>query len=201
MTTLFDVSGIRARIFTLPNRPPFMISADLAEVYDTSVKALNQAVSRNPERFPEDFCFFLEAEKIDPRWSQSVTTSGFRSDLKYPAFTHAGALMLSAVLRTETAAQVSVIVHRAFAAMEQAALVEVQHRLARLQSEARGRRPIRSRIVDAAREGWTFDQLWKDGNWSRAKLAEAVADCVALGLIDRPLPGGPARQADLFSNG
>lgn len=201
MTTLFDIAGIRARIFALPNRPPFMIAADLAEVYGTTVKALNQAVSRNPERFPEDFRFFLEVEEIDPRWSQSVTTSGFRSDLKYPAFTHAGAYALSAVLKTETAAQVSVIVHRAFAAMEQAALAEVQHRLARLQSEARGRRPIRSRIVDAAREGWSFDQLWRDGNWSRTKLAEAVQDCMALGLIDAPLPNGPQTQPDLFGHG
>lgn len=200
MTTLFDVSGIRARIFTLPNRPPFMIAPDLAEVYGTETKRINEAVSRNPDRFPGDFMFTLLDVETQALRSQNATATAISTMVRYApiAFTHAGAYALSAVLKTETAAQVSVIVHRAFAAMEQAAVAEVQHRLARLQSEARGRRPIRSRIVDAAREGWTFDQLWQDGNWSRAKLAVAVADCVALGLIDRPLPGGPLRQGDLF---
>jgi hypothetical protein len=104
-------------------------------------------------------------------------------------------LALSGVLKTERAAQVSVIVHRAFAAMEQQAFAAVKHRLDRLASEARGRRPIRSRIVDAAREGWTFEQLWADTRHSKKQLARHMADCMALGLIDVPLPGAPMQAA------
>lgn len=187
MTTLFDVSGISARIFTLPNRPPFMLAADLAEVYGTSVKALNQAVSRNPERFPEDFMFSLTDAETEALRSQNVTANTISTKVRYEpkVFTHAGAYALSAVLKTPTAAAVSVLVHRAFAAMEQRTLLELRHLLARVQSDARGRRPIRSRIVDAVREGWTFEQLWRDGNLSRVKLTAAIRDCLMLGLIER----------------
>jgi hypothetical protein len=40
-----------------------MIDADLAEVYGVPTRALNQAIKRNAERFPEDFAFRLTAEE------------------------------------------------------------------------------------------------------------------------------------------
>lgn len=198
MTTLFDIAGVQARIFHLPNRPPFMIAADLAEVYGTSVKALNQAVSRNPERFPEDFRFFLEADEIDPRWSQSVTTSGFRSDLKYPAFSHAGAYALSAVLKTETAAQVSVIVHRAFAAMEEQALADAQAMILKLRTEEARRKPLRVQVINGVNAGYSLNQIWRMGTASKPRLAQAIHECLALGLIDRLPDGMPFEQMALF---
>ena len=51
-----------------------MIDADLAEVYDVATRALNQAIKRNAERFPEDFAFHLTAEEKG-NWSQTVTGS------------------------------------------------------------------------------------------------------------------------------
>jgi ORF6N domain len=85
MNTLFDIAGVRARIFHLPNRPAFMIGNDLAEVYGSSPKRINEAVSRNPDRFPEDFAFELtEAEmqvlvtqnaaSKSSNWSQFATS-------------------------------------------------------------------------------------------------------------------------------
>ena len=44
---------------TLPGRPLFMLDRDVAEIYETETKFINQAVKRNPDRFPEDFCFEL----------------------------------------------------------------------------------------------------------------------------------------------
>jgi hypothetical protein len=45
-----------------------MIDRDLARLYEVETKVLNQAVKRNIERFPEQFCFQLsEAEAAD--WS------------------------------------------------------------------------------------------------------------------------------------
>lgn len=199
MTTLFDVSGIRARIFTLPNRPPFMIAADLAEVYGTTVKALNQAVSRNLERFPEDFSFLLTEAEEQGMWSQIVTTSARkRDDIRLRAYTHAGALMLSAVLSTTTAAQVSVIVHRAFAAMEAAALDEAKFLLVKLRTEETRRRPIRMQVVAGNMANMSFDRMWKMGTASRPKLAMACLECLALGLIDRLPDGTPQMMPDLF---
>ena len=47
--------------------------ADLAMLYKVEVKALNQAVKRNIERFPKDFMFRLSAEEGTRLRSQSVT--------------------------------------------------------------------------------------------------------------------------------
>lgn len=202
MTTLFDVSGIQARIFTLPNRAPFLISPDLAEVYGTSVKALNQAVSRNPERFPEDFMFTLTEAETEALRSQNVTANTVSTKVRYApvVFTHAGALMLSAVLKTPTAALVSVIVHRAFAAIEQATLSEVRYLLVKLRHEETSRKRIRQQVVAGMTAGHSFDGIKRMGNYSGPQLAMAIRECLALGLIDRLPKGMPAMQPDLFGD-
>lgn len=200
MTTLETVSGIRTRIFTLPNRPPFMLAADLADVYGTEPKYLTRAVRRNPERFPEDFMFSLtEAETLDLRF-QNGTAKTISTKVRFDplAFTHAGAYALSAVLKTPIAAEVSVIVHRAFAAMERQALADAERMLAKLQGEITAKKPIRFWVQHAAAQGWTFAQIWRQTNYSRPKLAEAVRESVALGLIAEELPGTPAQQPGLF---
>lgn len=199
MTTLFDVSGIQARIFTLPNRPPFLIAADLAEVYGTTVSRINEAVSRNPERFPEDFRFtFTEAEMENLKSQNAISTKANRA---LPVgFTHAGAYALSAVLKTPTAAQVSVIVHRAFAAIEQATLSEVRYLLVKLRTEEITRRRIRMQVVAGMTAGHSFDGIKRMGNYSGPQLAMAIRECLALGLIDRLPKGMPAMQPDLFGD-
>lgn len=202
MTTLFDIAGIRARIFTLPKRPPFMIAADLAEVYGTSVKRLGEQVKRNPERFPDDFCFYLTEAEEEQMWSHFATTSRKkRDDLRPLVFTHAGALMLSAVLKTETAAQVSVIVHRAFAAMEKAAMDETRFMLTKLRTEAMRGRGLRVQVIEGCRAGYSFDRIWRMGRASRPRIEQALRESRALGLIETLPDGMPAEaQRNLFAD-
>jgi hypothetical protein len=53
-----------------------LMDSDLAEIYGVPTKVFNQAVKRNAERFPEDFCFRLtldEAEAVLRSRSQFVT--------------------------------------------------------------------------------------------------------------------------------
>ena len=91
-----------------------MLDQDLAGLYGVETKVLNQAVSRNRERFPEDFMFRLTREEFENLKSQIVTSSwGGR---RYPpyAFTEHGILMLSGVLRSEQAVQVNIAIMRAF---------------------------------------------------------------------------------------
>jgi phage regulator Rha-like protein len=91
-----------------------MLDSDLAELYGVATKVLNQAVSRNKERFPEDFMFRLSDEEFQILKSQSVTSSwGGR---RYPphAFTEQGVAMLSSVLRSARAVQVNIAIVRAF---------------------------------------------------------------------------------------
>ena len=80
-----------------------MLDRDLAELYGVETKVLNQAVKRDIERFPDEFCFQLNMEEAEScSKSQIVTSSwGGRRKPSY-AFTEQGVAMLSAVLRSET---------------------------------------------------------------------------------------------------
>ena len=193
MTTLATVSGIQARIFNLPNRPPLMIAADLAEIYGTTVRRIGEAVKRNPNRFPEDFMFRLSEVETEHLRSQNATAKTVSTKVRFEplVFTHAGAYALSAVLKTPVAADISVIIHRAFAAMEAQALADVTHMLQKMQMELRYSRSTRGKIVDAGRNGWTFDQLKATVSYSRVKLTTMVKECVTLGLLAAPLADTP----------
>jgi hypothetical protein len=114
------VQEIQSRIIHLPNRPPFMLDKDLAEIYETETKRVNEAVRRNPKRFPSDFCFQLTEKEADILRSQIATSSlnhGGRRYLPY-CFSREGANMLSTVLHTDVAIDRSIQIMRAFSAME-----------------------------------------------------------------------------------
>ena len=95
-----------------------MLDSDLAELYDVPVKALNQAVKRNQERFPEDFMFQLsaaEVEHLTHSRSQTVTLKrGMNVKYRPYAFTEQGVAMLSSVLRSERAVEVNIAIMRTF---------------------------------------------------------------------------------------
>jgi ORF6N domain len=93
-----------------------MLDSDLAELYQVLTKNLNLAVRRNPDRFPEDFMFQLTKEEFKNLRLQSATSGsayGGRRYLPY-AFTEHGVAMLSAVLNSDRAVQMSIRIVRAF---------------------------------------------------------------------------------------
>ena len=93
-----------------------MLDDDLATLYGVSVKALNQAVKRNRERFPGDFMFRLTAAETKSLRSQIVTAKigrGGRRNTPY-AFTEQGVAMLSSVLRSALAIRINIEIMRAF---------------------------------------------------------------------------------------
>jgi hypothetical protein len=100
-----------------------MLDTDLAALYGVEVKALNQAVKRNADRFPADFMFQLTREEAAALRSQIVTLVSSSGQSKgrgrYPkylphAFTEQGIAMLSSVLKSRAAAQANVEIMRAF---------------------------------------------------------------------------------------
>ena len=104
-----------------------LLDRDLAEIYGVEIKALNQAVKRNPERFPDQFMFQLSSDEYQNvkkfLWSQLVTIENVGDQrgrhtkyLPY-AFTEQGVAMLSAVLRSERAIKVSIEIMNAFVQM------------------------------------------------------------------------------------
>lgn len=94
-----------------------MIDRDIAELYGVETKVLNQAVKRNITRFPDEFMFQLTRDEIENLKSQFVTSSwGGTRKLPY-AFTEQGCAMISAILKSETAVQVSIQIMKAFVSM------------------------------------------------------------------------------------
>jgi hypothetical protein len=93
-----------------------MLAADLADLYLVPTKVLNQAVRRNPDRFPPDFMFQLSREEASVLRSQTVTLEKGRG--RYPkyapfAFTEHGVAMLSSVLNSDRAVQMKILIIRA----------------------------------------------------------------------------------------
>lgn len=93
-----------------------MLDEDLAELYGVLTKRLNEQVQRNLRRFPPDFMFRLTAGENDNLKSQNATSRpGWGGRRKWPrAFTQEGVAMLSSVLNSPTAIDVSVAIMRAF---------------------------------------------------------------------------------------
>jgi len=92
-----------------------ILDSDLARIYGVAIKALNQAVKRNAERFPEDFAFRLTQDEFSSLRSQIVTLKRGQHRKYLPrAFTEHGAIMAANVLNSKQAVKMSVFVVRAF---------------------------------------------------------------------------------------
>ena len=108
---------IETRIVTLRGLK-VILDLDLAEIYGVSTKALNQAVKRNADKFPNDFMFQLTPQEK----AEVVTNCDHLLRLKFSpvrpyAFTEHGAIMAANVLNSPAAVRMSVYVVRAFVQM------------------------------------------------------------------------------------
>jgi hypothetical protein len=115
---IINENNIKDKIHTIRNLQ-IMLDRDLAELYGVETKHINQAVKRNEARFPNDFMFQLSKEEFENWRSQIVTSNSDKMGLRRPpyAFTEQGVSMLSAVLKSEIAIDISVKIIRAFVEM------------------------------------------------------------------------------------
>ena len=118
--TIVENREIQNMIYTFRGRQ-VMIDRDLAYLYNVETKVLNQAVKRNLNRFPEYFRFQLTEEEYENLRSQFVTSSednthGGRRYMPY-VFTEQGIAMLSAVLKSAVAVEVSIKIMNNFVEM------------------------------------------------------------------------------------
>jgi ORF6N domain len=129
---------IARRIYSIRGQR-VMIDADLADLYQVPTKALNQAVRRNLERFPEDFMFRLDKEELE-NWRSQIVTSNPAAimGLRRPpyAFTEHGVAMLSSALRSKRAVQMNILIVRAFVQIREllASNKELAERIERLEA-------------------------------------------------------------------
>ena len=97
-----------------------MLDSDLAKLYQckNGTKEINQAVKRNPMKFPSDFCFQLTKEEYLDLRSQFVTTKEKNMIRTLPyVFTEQGVSMLATILKTTIATEISIKIMRTFVAM------------------------------------------------------------------------------------
>ena len=95
-----------------------MLDSDLARIYETETKRINEAVYRNTEKFPERFSWILDDSDIEILRSQIATSSshgGRRYNIR--VFTEQGVAMLATVLKTKVATEVSIQIMDAFVTM------------------------------------------------------------------------------------
>jgi hypothetical protein len=126
-----------------------ILAPDLADVYGVETRALNQAVKRNAERFPEDFIFQLTAGEFSALKDAGAVSGDGRAALRSQivilesgrhakylpfAFTEHGAIMAAMVLNSPEAVAMSVFVVRAFMQMREqlAANAAILKRLAEI---------------------------------------------------------------------
>jgi len=162
-TAIVKPAGLAAQIerrILLIRGQKVMLDSDLAALYGVETKALNRAVKRNLERFPDDFMFQLTPEEAeclrcqngtsngDPGLrSQSVTSSGKRGGRRYlpHAFTEQGVAMLSSVLRSERAVMVNIAIMRAFVKLRE--MLATHKDLARKLEEMERKYDVQFRVV------------------------------------------------------
>ena len=120
---IHNAETLKDKIYTIRG-VQVMLDADLAQIYGYEVRALNQQVKRNINRFPSDFMFQLSENEYEILKSQIVISrseseaSNWGGARKLPfAFTEQGIYMLATVLRGEVAEQQTIFIMRAFREM------------------------------------------------------------------------------------
>ncbi|MFT4283174.1 MAG: ORF6N domain-containing protein [Candidatus Woesearchaeota archaeon] len=114
MKEIVRLDSIQSKIFTIRG-VQVMLDKDLADFYQIETKRLNEQVKRNNERFPKKFMFQLTKEEKDELVANCdrLQTLKFSTSLPY-AFTEQGVSMLSAVLNSKIAIQISIKIIEAF---------------------------------------------------------------------------------------
>ena len=128
-----------------------ILDKDLAVLYGVSTKNLNKAVSRNLDRFPDDFMFQLNLQEVINLKFQ-FGTSSWGGTRKLPkAFTEQGVAMLSSVLRSRRAVQVNIEIMRTFVRLREmiASHKDLARRLNELEKEYDGQFKV---VFDAIRQ-------------------------------------------------
>ena len=115
VSAMSDNKDIRSLIYMVRGQQ-VMLDSDLAKLYKVETKVFNQAVNRNLDRFPDNFRFQLTKEEFDALRSQIANGKGGRRYRPY-MFTEQGIAMLSGILRSDVAVQMSIRIMNTFVEM------------------------------------------------------------------------------------
>ena len=127
---------IRSRIFTIRG-VQVMLAPDLADLYQVETRVFNQSVKRNIKRFPDNFRFQLTKDELDEVITNCDNPDRLRFSPQAPfAFTEQGIAMLSGVLNSDVAVQISIRIMNTFVAMRKT-LASIAPLLSRIEATER----------------------------------------------------------------
>ncbi|MCK5320236.1 ORF6N domain-containing protein [Candidatus Parcubacteria bacterium] len=112
MSNVIPLEKIENKILLIRGQK-VILDSDLAKLYEIETRALNQAVKRNMEKFPDDFMFSLKREEI-MNLSQFVIGLKIKHSPNVQVFTEQGVAMLSSVLKSRKAIKVNIAIMRTF---------------------------------------------------------------------------------------
>ncbi len=128
-----------------------VLDRDIAKLYGVAAGAMNRAVLRNQQRFPDDFMFRLSG----PEWRNlkcQIGISSWGGDRSAPyAFTEQGVAMLSSVLRAPRAIAVNIAIMRAFVRLRRALSLNsrLAERLRELENKVDGHDETIASLIEA----------------------------------------------------
>jgi len=140
------IQSLQNRIFEIRGQR-VLLDKDLAIIYETDTKVLNQAVKRHIDRFPIDFMFQLTNEEVDlinqqenlknltPNLKSQIVTSSFQSNnwggprFLPNAFTEQGIAMLSGIINSKRAIQMNIAIMRAFVELRKILIMKSDFKL------------------------------------------------------------------------
>ena len=105
-------------VLSLPGRPKALLDRTIAQIYGVETKHINQAVNRNPGKFPPDFYFDLTIDEAKTLNEVTNCDLAWKGGHLPKAFTHLGCNMLATILKSNLAEQRCVQIIRAFTALE-----------------------------------------------------------------------------------
>ncbi len=107
MTDIIQINNVGNKVLTIRNQA-VILDSDVAELYGVETKRINEAVSNNPDKFPQDYILSLDSEEWGNLKSK-ISTSSWGGKNKLPkAFTEKGLYMLATILKSEKATQTTI---------------------------------------------------------------------------------------------
>lgn len=143
-----------------------MLDSDLANIYNVETKRINEAVKRNPKKFPDDLMFQLTQEEFDNLRSQIATTNFTMIRILPKVFTEQGIYMLATVLKSDKATDVTLSIMRTFTKLRRYGM---EHQNLAIQIKA---------LKDELKEEFT-QEMMKTKSWTKDRLS-AVADSIII---------------------
>ena len=162
-----DIVIIENKIYEIRGQK-VMLDFDLAEMYEVTTGNFNKAIKRNIERFPARFMFQLNKDEFNLIFQNGISSWGGTRKMPY-AFTEQGVAMLSGVLKSPRAIEVSINIMDAFVYMRQYLL---SHAPKQELEELRKRIEYLEEDISSDRESYEkqFDDLFT----AFAKLSAAI---------------------------